>query len=82
MAAQWCFFYQEGLGPEEKYKGPTSGTESPYFPTAAPPSDFQHHHAHHYRCQKLWRGVYELSGTWGWGELWQALPKGGAGEEG
>lgn len=59
-------FYQKWIGPEEKCKGPT---EPAHFPTAQPPPlDFQHRHAHHYRCQKKLHADYELLADGGGGE--------------
>lgn len=52
-AAEWRVCKREGIGPEEKCKRPSpdghGDSPFPYYN----PLGFQHHHAHHYRCQKL-----------------------------
>lgn len=70
-AAEWCFSIRCVLVLRRNAK-----PESPpplhilllqfLFPYYSPSLDFQHHHARHYRCQKLYT-EYELSGMRGCG---------------
>lgn len=60
-AAEWCFSIRAELVLRRNARAPPLRRHGEsLFPYSSPSLDFQHHHAHHYRCQKL-RAEYELS---------------------
>lgn len=73
--SRWCI-NSFRFGPDKKCNSPSSSRRRESLFTYSSPSSFQHHHAHHYRCQKLCE--WSMNSGW-WRERYGRLCRGGGG---